>query len=283
MKDEVRIAAISLTSSGDKGRNIAQAEVQVRKAAEFGAEWIQLPEMLAYHGPYSELYGQAEFEDGPLNKKWSALARELKVVLFAGTVGEKPKDAEGGSGAETIRRIFNTQYVFGRDGALAGKYRKIHLFNLVGQEGRPSYCESEGFLPGKEFVRLEIEGFKVGLATCYDLRFPEFFIKLAGKDPLDVIAIPSAFTQQTGMDHWELLLRARAVEFQCYVFAANQTGTHSPGKVSYGHSMIVDPWGHKLADTGNLPGIAFGTISKSRIASYRAQLPALQNRRYDIY
>lgn len=275
-KDILDIAVCSVTANADKEANIEKAVSLVREAASRGASWIFLPEMFAFHGPYDLLFSKAEEENGPLNETLRNLANELKIVLFAGSVAERPEGAKSG-------KVFNTQYVFGRRGDIIAKYRKTHLFNLTGSDGKPLYCESDGYLAGDALTTLDVDGWRVALATCYDLRFPEMFSKLAQAKPIDLLAIPAAFTQQTGMYHWELLCRARAVEQLCYVAAANQVGVHSPGKVSYGHAVIIDPWGNVLSDTGNRTGVAMARISKDSIAHWRAQLPALANRRPEIY
>ena len=287
MTHEIVAAAVCMNTTGDKARNVAAAEAHIRSAAASGAHWVMLPEIFAWHGPYTDIFEHAETEDGPLNQKLSSLAKELKIVLFAGTVGERPGTGDQRRSdlvsKQGDKKVFNTSYIFGRDGALIGKYRKTHLFNLISPSGTPSYCESDGFLAGNTAKTLTIDGLKVGLSICYDLRFPEYYCKLSAAGPVDVIAVPSAFTLATGMYHWELLLRARAVEWQAFVIAANQTGIHAPGKASYGHAMIVDPWGHKLADTGNQTGLARAVLSKEKILHYRAQLPALANRRPEVY
>lgn len=274
--DSINTAVISLTATADKTSNIEHAFSLADQAVQLGASWVCLPEMFAFHGPYQDLWANAEFEDGPLNKRLSEFAARHGVVIFAGSVGERPKDSKSG-------KIYNTQYVFGRTGDLIAKYRKTHLFNLKDQSGKPLYCESDGYLAGDSLTTISIDGWQVGLATCYDLRFPGVFSSLTRTGPLDCFVIPAAFTLQTGMYHWELLLRSRAVESLCYVVAANQVGTHSPGKQSFGHAMIVDPWGTVLADTGHISGIAMAQITKSRIQTCRAQLPAIDNKRPEIY
>ncbi len=276
LKTELDIAVCSVTATPDKPKNIANAVSMVEQAASKGAQWVFLPEMFSYHGPYDQLFANSEEESGPLNEKLALLAQKLKIVLFAGSVAERPKGATSG-------KAYNSQYVFGRNGETLAKYRKIHLFNLTNSDGTPLYCESDGYLAGNETVTAQIDGWNVGLATCYDLRFPEMFIKLAKKNPLDLLAIPAAFTLQTGVYHWELLCRARAVEHLCYVAAANQVGLHQPGKASYGHAVVIDPWGNTVCDTGNRTGFALASISKSTIEHWRSQLPALQNRRPEIY
>ncbi len=283
----INLAAICMNSTNDKKRNIETALRYVRDAAKKGANWILLPEVFAYHGPYDKIYEMAESESGPLNESFSKLARELGVCIFAGTVGERPEEGELNpsevKNRDGHKRVFNTAYIFDRTGKRVGKYRKTHLFNLYDEKKQPLYCESDGFIPGKQLSTFELDGFKVGMAICYDIRFPGFFSNLVRESSIDILVVPSAFTFKTGQDHWELLLRARAIECQCYVFAANQTGTHSPGKISYGHSMIIDPWGEVLANTGNDEGIAMTTASHEKIAQIRSRLPALENRRPELY
>lgn len=283
----IKVAAICMTSTGDKERNIATALKYVKEAAQNGAEWVQLPEMLAYHGPYDKIYDMAELDGGPLFETMAATAREHKIVLISGTVGERPDrdnlPADVVKNKNGHRRVFNTAYVFGRDGSLITKYRKTHLFNLTDAANGANYCESDGYIAGDKAVTCTIDGWKVGLSICYDLRFPRFYDMLEAQGSPEILLVPSAFTKGTGQAHWELLLRSRAVERQAYVFAANQTGTHSPGKESYGHSMVVDPWGKVLADTGDQPGIAYATISREALAEARGRLPALGNRRPELY
>jgi predicted amidohydrolase len=287
MSEKLKVAVVCMTSIADKARNVAAAVKFVRDAAAQGADWVQLPEMYPFHGPYGLAYEMAELEGGPLYRTMAALAKELGIVLFAGTVGERAdhdklpdsvlKNRDG------HKRVFNTAYVFGRDGGLLAKYRKTHLFNLYDAKGLPKYCESDGFLAGDKPVTLTVDGYRVGLSICYDLRFPEFYTKLAEAGAPDFIAVPSAFTKGTGRYHWELLLRARAVERQAYVFAANQTGEHGPGKESFGHAMIIDPWGTTLANTGEHPGVAIAEVTRAGLAEIRAKLPALSNRRPELY
>lgn len=274
--NNITVGLVSLTATSDKSKNIEKALGMIEDACARGAQWICLPEMFAFHGPYDALWSNAEFEDGPLNKALASLAKKNNVVLFAGSVGERPPESSSG-------KVYNTQYVFGRDGCLVAKYRKTHLFNLLSATGAPLYCESEGYLAGNEAVSFELEGWRIGLATCYDLRFPEYFASLGRKSKLDCLIIPSAFTLQTGMYHWSVLLRARAIENLCYVLAANQVGQHSPGKVSYGHASVVDPWGTILADSGHQEQVIVTTLRRELVTTSRSQLPALNNRRPEIY
>jgi predicted amidohydrolase len=285
-RERLKVAAISMTSGPDKAANVEVACREVEAAAKAGAEWVQLPEMFHFMGPYEQIYAMAEEEGGPLYTRLSRLAKTLGIVLIAGTLGERPpasvaaKDLIGEAGH---KRVHNTCWIFGRSGELLARYRKTHLFNLHDETGKAVYCESDGFLPGDDVVTVDIDGWRVGMSVCYDLRFPAFYGALAAKGALDVILVPSAFTKATGQAHWELLLRARAVEWQAYVFAANQVGTHAPGKESYGHALVVDPWGTVIADSGDRPGIAMADIAKAEVAAARRRLPALANRRPELY
>jgi predicted amidohydrolase len=282
---KLQLASVCMTSGPDKEKNIRTAIQWVRDAAAKGADWVLLPEVFTYVGPYEAIYANGEDDNGTLVQTLSKLAKELSIVLFAGSFGERPaaEDKIEPLGRTGFKRVYNTSYVFGRDGQRLGKYRKTHPFNLMDPEGQPLYCESDGFLSGDSLVTMEIEGYNVGLAICYDLRFPRLFERLAKDKPIDVYLLPSAFTTQTGMDHWEVLIRARAIEQQAYVYASNQVGESSPGKSCYGHSMIVDPWGYVLANTGGVQGVALAEISQERIAAVRARLPALSNRRPEVY
>lgn len=272
------VAAISMTSTANFSENMDKAEELVHQAVRLGAKWVQLPENFSFIGPYDQLAINAIDEGDKAFFRLSEWAKTLKIWLFSGSV------AETADGIKKVgQKVFNTARVFDPLGNLRASYRKVHLFNLKDSLGNAIYCESDGMLQGDKFISLEVDGLNVGVGICYDLRFPEQFLCLGRKKPLDLIALPSAFTMQTGMDHWELLLRARAVENQCYVYAANQVGTHGPGKTSYGHSMVVDPWGIKIADSGPGEGIALGILDRELILASRNKLPALSNKRLDLY
>ncbi|HEU5441960.1 MAG TPA: nitrilase-related carbon-nitrogen hydrolase, partial [Ktedonobacterales bacterium] len=168
------------------------------------------------------------------------------------------------------------------DGRLAAIYRKIHLFDAMPDERATPYRESATTASGDAIVTAEMEGLRLGLATCYDLRFPELFraLALAGAE---IFLLPSAFTAETGRHHWEPLVRARAIENGCFVVAPGQTGAHPPQRQCWGHSLIVDPWGDILADAGTEPGMALAEIDTARVAEVRRRIPSLANRRPDVY
>jgi nitrilase len=275
--DSIVVSVISLTAQGERDKNLAKAETFIRQSVAKGAQWVSLPEVFHYHGPYDTLHHHADERGGDLHKRFASLSKELKIVLFCGSFGERC------SVQKNETRVRNVSYVFGPQGEELGRYEKTHLFNLNDASGQKVYKESDGYLPGSEIKTIDVQGLRVGLSICYDLRHPELYIAMQRQGPLDVLFVPSAFTYITGKAHWEILLKARAIENQCYVVAANQVGVHSPGKKSYGHSMIIDPWGEKLANTFDEEGFALATISKSRISEVRAKLPSLGNKRPEIY
>jgi predicted amidohydrolase len=284
--EKLHVASITMNSRSDKALNVATAVNYIEKAADLGARWVLLPELFSFHGPYDDLTLAAEPESGPLSIQLSSLAQKLGITIFAGTVPELPESAtkQGAATHKNLKtKVYNTLFAYSPSGEIIAKYRKIHLFNLRGEAGTPSYDEGAGFLPGDVIVTTMIDGWRVGFATCYDLRFPGFFYRMTAKQPVDIIIVPSAFTKKTGEAHWQLLLQARAVECQCFIFSSNQTGIHSPGKESFGHSMIIDPWGKIIANSHSECGIIDAVIQASEIASTRAKLPALENRRHDVY
>jgi predicted amidohydrolase len=267
----MRAAAIQMNSTGDRPRNRATAERLVRSAAADGATLVVLPEKWNVLGTPEQLAAGAEPLDGPSTTWARELAQELKIDLIAGSIVELRAD---GSRA-------NTSVHVGPDGELKAAYRKLHLFDV--EVGGVVYRESDGEDPGEEIVTTTLaNGAKLGMAICYDLRFPELFriLTLAGAR---VLALPSAFTLATTRDHWEILIRARAIEDQCFVVAANQIGEHAPGKASGGRSLIVDPWGTVLATAPDAEGYALAELDVARQDTIRARLPALQHRRASVY
>lgn len=277
MSEDLTIASISLSSGANVKQNLASALQAVEKAAGRGADWVLLPEVFTYIGENSRIYDHADPLRGPIYEKLARKASDLKICLFAGSYAERMDDEQ-----KTNRKVHNVSYVFDRNGNEQARYVKTHLFNLF-DKGRPIYCESATYEAGHSLERLTLDGWKVGLSICYDLRFPQLYQALAAQGPLDIITVPAAFTLETGKDHWQVLLRARAIELQAYVFAANQFGSKAGSKRNYGHSMIIDPWGYKLADTGDQFGIALADISKKRIYEVREKLPALKDAKEYLY
>jgi predicted amidohydrolase len=268
----VRAAAVQLTATADKAKNIETADRLVRAAAKDGASLVVLPEKWSVYGSPDDQRAGAEPLDGPALSWARGIAQELGIDLVAGSVAERVDDAGRGS---------NTSVHIGPDGRDRATYRKIHMFDVL--VGGRDYRESDAEAPGDEIVLSELaNGAGLGLTICYDLRFPELYRRLA-VDGAQVISVPSAFTEPTTRDHWEVLLRARAIEDQCFVVAANQVGRHAPGLRTGGRSMIVDPWGIVLAQAPDTETHVIAELDLERLARIRADLPSLANRRPEVY
>jgi predicted amidohydrolase len=265
----LRAAAIQLNSTADKARSLASAERLVRDAAADGAELVALPEKWNLLAAGEELLAGAEPLDGPSLSAARGWAAELGIHLLAGSICER--------GAE---KASNTSVLIGPDGEDLAVYRKIHMFDV--DAGGVSYRESAHEEAGTEIVTAPVGEIVLGLAVCYDLRFPELF-RILSLRGARVIALPSAFTTATGRDHWEVLLRARAIEDQVFLLAPNQVGSAAPHYDSFGHSAIVDPWGRLLAVAG--PGECFvaADLDFAEQDRVRESLPSLANRRPQAY
>jgi len=268
----VRVAAVQLNSTADPSANLASADRLTRAAAADGARLIVLPEKWTAMGTDDQLRDAAETLDGPAIAWARAIARELGVDLVAGSILERLPGRE---------KLANTSVHVDPQGELRATYRKLHMFDV--QVGGRSYCESALEEPGEEIVTSQTaDGVELGLSICYDLRFPELYRILAVRGAR-VIAVPAAFTLATTRDHWETLLRARAIENQAFVIAANQIGAHPGGHRSGGRSMIVDPWGLILAQAPDREGHAIAELDLERQLQIREQLPSLANRRPAAY
>jgi predicted amidohydrolase len=262
----MRVAACQVNSRHDRSANLAAAHVLLDQAAAAGADLAVLPEYVDYLGP-TDTEPKPEPTDGDFAASFADAARRLRMWVVAGSFHEIGPDAA---------HTFNTSLVFDRDGALAAAYRKIHLFD-VDIPDRVSHKESSTVAPGDEVVTVDVDGVRVGMSICYDLRFPELYRRLADARS-DVLLVPAAFTAHTGRDHWEVLLRARAIENQAYVIAAGQVGNHEPGRSCYGRSMIVDPWGTVVAQAPDTVGITVADLDVGRLRRIRQELPSLANR-----
>jgi predicted amidohydrolase len=266
----LRAAAVQLNSTGDRARNLATAERLVRAAAADGAELVGLPEKWNLLAAGEELLAGAEPLDGPSLTAARGWARTLGIHLLAGSVAER------GDG----EKAFNTSVLIGPDGEDLAVYRKIHMFDV--DAGGISYRESAHEKPGSEVVTAPLGELIAGLSVCYDLRFPELFRILALRGAR-LLTVPSAFTAATGRDHWEVLLRARAIENQAFVLAPNQVGKASPHFDSYGRSAIVDPWGVVLATAPDEECFVAADLDLPGQERIRESLPALANRRPQAY
>ncbi|MGZ6058656.1 MAG: carbon-nitrogen hydrolase family protein, partial [Myxococcaceae bacterium] len=252
------IAAAQMASGADRARNLDTATRLVRRAAERGAALVGLPENVSWMGPEKDRSSVAERLDGPTLSRFAELARETSVHLLAGSV------LEAGAPGD---RVYNTSVLFGPDGERLAVYRKIHLFDAEVGDGA-SYRESDAVAPGEGPVTAQTPFGIVGLSICYDLRFPELYRELSGAGAV-LLTVPSAFTLMTGKDHWEVLLRARAIENQAYVLAPAQGGRHTDQRVTYGHAMVVDPWGLVTARASDGEGLALAELDPELLARVR--------------
>lgn len=262
------VAAVQMTSGADKDQNLAAATRLVERAAARGAELIALPELFNCLGSPDAIVAAAEPVPGPTSEAMGGLARRLGVTLLAGSIAERIEGSD---------KIHNTSLLFAPDGRQLALYRKIHLFD-VDLPGRVTFQESAFMRPGDRIAVSPTPLGTLGQATCYDLRFPDLFRRLV-ESGMQLLAVPSAFTLATGRDHWQVLLRARAVENQVYVIAPNQYGRHTPSLTTYGRSMIIDPWGVVLATAADGEGVACAEIDLDHLAEVRSRLPSLQHRR----
>lgn len=267
MGDTVRAAVVQLLADEDTSANIACAGDMVQAAALSGAQVVVLPEKWNWWGPASRTAQGAEDLSGPSLMAARAWARELGVSIVAGSVLERIGDGS---------RAYNTSVLIAPDGRDLAIYRKVHLFDVTvdGHE----YRESDAVEPGVALATGDAAGLCVGLSVCYDLRFPELYRGLVHAGAT-AIAVPANFTVPTGDAHWEVLLRARAIEDQCFVLAAGQCGQHATGEGAWGHSMIIDPWGRVLAQVGDGAGFACADLDLLEQRRMREALPALQHRR----
>lgn len=284
----LRAACLQMNTRGDVADNVRVALELVEEAAAAGARLVALPETWAYKGGREGIRASAEAVDGPSNAALAQLAARHGIFVLAGSIYE-PSPEPG--------RVYNTSALFGPDGGLRAVYRKIHLCDVTADT--TVYRESDDVVPGAELVTVQVDlgeaapadaveasapaaPVTLGLTICYDLRFPELYRGLALRGA-QVLCVPAAFTAHTGAAHWEVLLRARAVENGCFVIAPGQVGEHLPERECFGHSMIVDPWGTVLAELQDGVGFCIADLDLDRIAEVRAQIPSLQNRRPDAY
>ncbi len=267
----MHVAAVQLNADSNVERNLAAADRLVREAAARGAQFVVLPEKWPALGTDEQQLAAVADRDGPPVTLARELAAELGIDLLAGSVLERGADG----------RVRNTSLLIDGRGEVHCAYSKIHMFDV--EVGGHLYRESAITAPGEEVVLCRLaDGTRVGLTVCYDVRFPELYRVLA-VEGAQLITIPAAFTHTTTAAHWEILLRARAIENQLFIVAANQVGEHGGGMRSGGHSMIVDPWGEVLADGGEQVGVIDAEIDLGRIAAVRETLPSLAGRRPDAY
>lgn len=269
----MKVALIQMNSGSDKAANLAAARELIERAVrEEKPDWICLPEVFDFMGG-SRAEKQAVAEELPGGPAWTMLrdlARTHGVFIHGGSILEKIAGED---------RVGNTTVVFNRAGEEIARYRKIHMFDITAPDGQ-QYNESAAMKPGDAVVTYDCEGMTVGCSICYDLRFPDLFQALAARGA-QMIALPAAFTLQTGKDHWEVLLRARAIETETYMCAAGQTGLHMQGneqRATYGHSLVADPWGHVIARASDGVGYVAARIDPARVAKVRAMIPVANHK-----
>ncbi|MCC6675412.1 MAG: carbon-nitrogen hydrolase family protein [Thermomicrobiales bacterium] len=266
------IAVLQMNSGEDKAANIETALRLIDEAAATGARMVVLPEIWTYLGNEEGNRANAEFIPGPVTDALAQKARQHGIYVHGGSILEK-RDGEP--------KLFNTAVVFDPTGQIVAKYSKMHMFDVV-LDGVASYRESNTVQRGEEIVTFDMDGTTVGLAICYDLRFPELFriLRLRGAE---VIVLPAAFTMTTGKDHWEVLLRARAIENQVYMVSCGQFGPDSSGKWCYGRSLVADPWGTVIATAPDRECVLRATIDPEYLQKIRRQVPSVENRQADLY
>ncbi|MBN3733651.1 carbon-nitrogen hydrolase family protein [Burkholderia sp. Tr-20390] len=261
-----QVAALQMVSTPDVARNLAEARRLIAEAAGEGAQFVLLPEYFCFmgHRDTDKLALAEPYQDGPIQRFLADAARRHGVWVIGGTLPLKAPEPD---------RVLNTTLVFDPSGNEAARYDKIHLFNF--EKGDESFDEARTIRAGDTVVAFDVPFGRVGLSVCYDLRFPELYRRMGD---CTLIVVPSAFTYTTGRAHWETLLRARAVENQCYVLAAAQGGKHENGRRTWGHSMLIDPWGEIVAVRDVGASVVLGAIDPQRIADVRQSLPAWRHR-----
>lgn len=267
MTNKLNIALIQMVSGKNWQDNLERAKKFIHEAASNGAGLVVLPEFfiqITTNDDANRFTIAESLGSGIIQDELSNLAKSQGIYLLAGTIPLKSAVPD---------KFYNCSLLYASDGLLVDSYNKIHLFNF--QDINNYYNENQNFLPGNEIVVCDVRGFKVGLAICYDLRFPEMFRAMG---EVDAVMLPSAFTNVTGMAHWEVLIRARAIENQCYFVAVDQGGEHENGRITFGHSLVCDPWGEIIASCAKGEKIIYAALDKERIDEIRTKLPALKHR-----
>ncbi|MBC2577130.1 carbon-nitrogen hydrolase family protein [Peptostreptococcus russellii] len=268
--EKYKLAVVQMKVTDNKKENISKAKDMIREAAQKGANLVILPEI--FNSPYnnSSFPVYAEEFPGETSLEMMKIAKECSIVLVAGSIPEKEGDS-----------IFNTCYVYNESGEVIGRHRKIHLFD-INIKGGQYFKESDVLTAGKDFTVVDTKFGKIGIAICYDVRFPEYF-RILSEMGAELVALPAAFNMTTGPAHWEISLRMRAVDNQIYMAAASPARDESQSYVSYANSMIVDPWGKVLENADTDEKIIYSDIYRKRVYEIREQLPLLKHLRKDLY
>lgn len=270
MIEKYKLAVVQMKVTDNKKENISKAKDMIREAAQKGANLVILPEI--FNSPYnnSSFPVYAEEFPGETSLEMMKIAKECSIVLVAGSIPEKEGDS-----------IFNTCYVYNESGEVIGRHRKIHLFD-INIKGGQYFKESDVLTAGKDFTVVDTKFGKIGIAICYDVRFPEYF-RILSEMGAELVTLPAAFNMTTGPAHWEISLRMRAVDNQIYMAAASPARDESQSYVSYANSMIVDPWGKVLENADTDEKIIYSDIYRKRVYEIREQLPLLKHLRKDLY
>lgn len=267
-----RLSAIQLTSTPVPEHNLAQVAAYLAQLPVADKHLVVLPECFAVFGSRDSLNQQyqARLGEGVIMQGCAALAKQFAIYLLAGSVPTTTADP---------KRFAASSVLFAPDGTIVADYQKMHLFDVDVSDNIGSYRESATTQPGDKLVLVELEQLKLGLSICYDVRFPGLAQALRAKG-MNVLSVPAAFTRTTGQAHWHTLLKARAIENQCFVIAPNQTGVHENGRETFGHSLIIDPWGEVLADAGTKPGWISSEIDLAQVARVRQGMPVASHNRF---
>jgi len=270
---KMRVAAIQINSNNVKKENLEKADLLIGEAARCGAKYVALPEFFNFIGPIEEEMINSELiPEGMSTKFLSETAKKNGIWLNCGSILEKEEGNE--------KKHYNTSMIFNPDGNLVYKYRKLHLFDLD-VNGIFSFSESDMTMAGKEIVIAKTDVGNIGMALCYDVRFPELF-RIMALEGAEILTIPASFTLQTGKDHWKVLLRTRAIENLAYVIAPAQYGVKLK-YTAYGRSKIIDPWGNVIASAPDMECVIFADIDLDYVKKMRKEMPVLSNRRSDVY
>jgi predicted amidohydrolase len=273
VSSNVRVAAVQLTSGTDVTRNVDAAVDLVLAAAGEGATYVQLPEYFNYLGPQSKYAAVAESIPGPTTQRFGEVARSCAATIHLGSMLER---------STVSGKCYNTSVVIDASGSIVANYRKAHLFDIE-VPGVTAQRESDAIVAGDQLVVVKVAGLALGLSVCFDLRFPELYRQLAVHGA-NVLAIPAAFNALTGNAHWDVLIKARGIENHAFVVAAAQVGTTAEGVATYGHTMIVGPWGDVLGEsTANGEDVVLATLDLDDVVRRRQQIDVLELRRPDVY
>jgi predicted amidohydrolase len=268
----MRVAVVQMNSTSERSHNVERALALIDHAVDRGATFVLLPEYMTYRGAYDGFAGASEPIPGPTSERLAASARRHSIYLHGGSLIERTAQPD---------RFYNTSLLFDPQGELIARYRKIHLFD-VRVDDAVIDTESRIIRAGDTLVTVDVAGFKIGMSICYDLRFPEMYCALSAAGA-EVLVVPSAFTAYTGKSHWEILLRARAIENFAYVLAPAQHGPGEGDNLCYGHSMIIEPWGEILAAASDGDQVVVADLDRNQVIRRRQQIPVFHARRSEIY